>query len=187
MTKNFVAFDVETANPRYGSICSFGVVVVERGRVVDRVTQIVQPPASLNYFEGRNMGIHGITPSMVASKRSLLQLWPELVGLLEDRLVICHNASFDINALRQAADALRRRKPRAEYFCTMKASRAYLGLRSATLPVVTDELGIGLPRHHNALCDAEAAASIALELMKRFRATSVAELAARTGQTIQRI
>lgn len=187
MAKDFVALDVETANPKYGSICSFGVVVVENGRIVERVRHIVQPPASLNYFEGRNMGIHGITPSVVASKRSLLQTWPELTDLLENRLVICHNASFDINAVRQAADALAVRKPRAEYFCTMKASRSLLGLRSATLEVVTSELGVTLPNHHDALCDAEAAAGIALELMKRTRTTSVAGLASRAGLGIQSI
>lgn len=162
-------------------------MIVENGRVVERVTHIVQPPATLNYFEGRNMGIHGITPSVVASKRSLLQRWPELMAVLENRLVICHNASFDINAIRQAAEALGKSKPRADYFFTMKASRSLLGLRSATLPVVTQELGIRLPHHHDALCDAEAAAEVALALIRRTRTTSVSELALRTGLRVQPI
>ena len=181
VSETFVAFDVETANARYGSICAFGIAIVQDGVLVETVQRVVKPPQSLNYFEGRNIGIHGISASTVKNAPSLRNAWTEVMEHLDGQTVVTHNAAFDINALRQAADAIGRRTPRVSYLCTMKVARNTLGLPSNRLPLVAAELGVPMRHHHDAGCDAEAAARIALALMARQRVRTLTELARKSG------
>ena len=62
---DFVAVDVETANEQRGSICSFGLSVVENGKVVRSENWLTGPPVKLDWFDGFNIGLHGITPALV--------------------------------------------------------------------------------------------------------------------------
>ncbi len=187
MTDSFVAVDVETANAKYGSICAFGIAVVEDGRVVETVHRIVKPPPALGDFDGRNIGIHGISSRTVRSSPSLASSWSELSGYLDGQVVVCHNAAFDINAIRQAAAAISRQPPNLRYLCTMKVARSTLGLASNRLPAVADVLGVPLGRHHQAVCDAEAAAGIAVALMKRQRVATLRDLSIRSGVPFGRL
>ena len=180
---SFTALDVETANARYGSICAFGITVVADGVVIESIHRIVKPPESLAYFEGRNIGIHGISASTVQNKPSLKQSWAELVSFLDGKSIVCHNAGFDINALSQAAEALGVKPPQLSYICTMQISRKLLGMPSCTLPLVAAKLGVPLRRHHEASSDSEAAAGIALALMNMTRTSSPEALASAAGLT----
>ena len=65
MSLNFVAIDVETANSQRGSICSFGLAVVEDGKAVRTESLLTRPPGELDLFDTFNIGLHGITPAMV--------------------------------------------------------------------------------------------------------------------------
>jgi DNA polymerase-3 subunit epsilon len=53
---DFVAFDVETANSRRGSICAIGAAVVRGGAVVSTHSWLTRPPAGLDHFDGFNIG-----------------------------------------------------------------------------------------------------------------------------------
>lgn len=181
MGESFVAVDFETANSNRGSICAFGVAVVEDGRIVFTAHRLVKPPNSMAHFDGINVRIHGITEARVRNCASLRDSWDELSGYLEGRLVVCHNAGFDMSAIRQAGTAIRRRPPTFDYYCTLQISRRLLGLRHNTLPIVTSELGVPLDSHHSSECDAEAAAGVALALMRRTGTSSLPDLARRSG------
>ena len=54
---DFVAIDVETANPDLASICQIGIVAFENGSVQDSWQSLVNPE---DYFDGINVSIHGI-------------------------------------------------------------------------------------------------------------------------------
>ncbi len=61
---DFVAIDVETANPDLASICQIGLVAFEKGRAVDDWDSLVNPE---DYFDSWNVSIHGIMPHMVSA------------------------------------------------------------------------------------------------------------------------
>ena len=67
MHDTWTAIDFETANRNQGSVCAVGLVRVTDGRIVDRYTTLVRPPAPVDHFEQDNIAVHGITPEHVAA------------------------------------------------------------------------------------------------------------------------
>ncbi|OPJ64393.1 DNA polymerase III subunit epsilon [Clostridium oryzae] len=63
---NFIAIDFETANKKRDSACSVGIAVVENGQVVQRIHRLIKPKEMR--FLPFNVGIHGITASMVQNE-----------------------------------------------------------------------------------------------------------------------
>lgn len=177
MSLNFVAIDVETANSQRGSICSFGLAVVEDGEVVRTESWLTRPPGELDWFDRFNIGLHGITPAMVVDAPAFCERLDQVLKVVGDRPVVAHNAAFDIGAIRQGCDADELDWPELTYGCTLVLSRRILSLLSYRLPIVCAELGVPLLDHHEAGADATAAAHIALELARRQQATSLEELA----------
>ena len=178
MSLNFVGLDVETANSNRGSICAFGLSVVRNGKVVLTENWLTRPPATLNWFDGRNIGIHGITPGMVKTAPPFKTRLAQVLELVGDLPIVAHNAAFDTSAIRGGCDADGLKWPDLTYGCTMVLSRRILlNLTSHRLPVVCDALGIPPFDHHQAGADANAAALIALKLARRQKATSLEELA----------
>ena len=59
---DFIAIDVETANPDLASICQIGLVTFRDGLVADSWQSLVNPE---DYFDGLNVSIHGINERTV--------------------------------------------------------------------------------------------------------------------------
>jgi hypothetical protein len=80
---DFVAVDVETANEQRGSICSFGLSVVENGKVVRSENWLTRPPVKLDWFDGCNIGLHGITPAMVKDAPPFHERMAQVLQVIE--------------------------------------------------------------------------------------------------------
>ncbi|AKU90036.1 exonuclease domain-containing protein [Vulgatibacter incomptus] len=171
----FVAIDFETANAAASSACSIGLALVEGDAVVDRRYFLIRPTP--NVFNRHNVAIHGLTARDVASAPTFAELWPELAPLLEGRLVIAHNAAFDVGVLKQVLDQGGLPYPSLDYACTVSLARRTWSLPRYDLKTVASSLGFEF-RHHHALADAEACAQIALGACRRYGAGSLAELLA---------
>src|SRR5699024_553134 len=99
--------------------------------------------------------------------------------------LVAHNASFDIGAIRAASAASGLSWRSLQYGCTLQWARRDLpGLSNYKLPTVSAALDVDLRQHHDASADASAAASVALELMRRNRARSVDSYAANLGMRL---
>ena len=81
---NFVGFDVETANDDWGSICQIGLVKYVDGVEESSESWLCTPPESLNFFNEINIGIHGITPEMVADQPRFADLVPKMMEFVGD-------------------------------------------------------------------------------------------------------
>ena len=55
----FAAIDFETANGKRSSICSVGIVLVERGQIVDSIYQLIRPYP--DYYTHWTTEVHGLT------------------------------------------------------------------------------------------------------------------------------
>lgn len=152
----FVAIDFETADYARDSACAVGLARVEEGRVTTTAYRLIQPPRPCVLFTE----IHGITWEDVENEPLFGQVWPELAGLFEGiEFITAHNAPFDKGVLHACCAAAGLAAPPQPFICTVKLSRAELGLKPATLSHVCHHLGIPL-KHHHALSDAEACAKI---------------------------
>ncbi|MBY9080604.1 TerD family protein [Paenibacillus sp. HN-1] len=161
---NFTAIDFETANAGRSSACALGLVQVKEGQIIAEHNWLIDPQSP---FDGRNIAIHGITPSMVRGKPTFGELWPTLEPLLQGQIVVAHNASFDMSVIRYCLDEAGTAYPSFQYLCTYLLGKKMLKeLTSHRLDAISRHFGISL-KHHDALDDARAAAGILLKLMER--------------------
>ena len=182
---DFVAIDFETATSQRTSICSMGICVVENNEVKEVKEFLVKPvPFEFNEY---NIAIHGITPEMVMYKPTFDKYWDEVKPYLENKLVIAHNTSFDINVLCKTLESFGIEFPNFEYLCTVKLSqKAYPDLASHKLNNLGYALGIDFS-HHTACDDAYACAKVLVNILDDFGIESKEELCKRFDVGIGRV
>ncbi len=172
---DYIAIDFETATSARSSACSIGMCEVLDDKVVSRRSLLIRPvPFEFNKY---NVMIHGITPEMVFDKPNFSELWHLIRPCIEGKLVIAHNASFDINVLLTTLDYYGIEYPTFDYLCTVKLSqKAYPQLFSHKLNALADAFGISFS-HHDACEDAYVCARVLMKIIKDFGIKSKEELA----------
>lgn len=158
---NFVAIDFETANRSRSSACCLSAIVVENNVITDRKFWYINPNTDDFYFSY----LHGIKASTVKNSPTIDKLWnEELKDLLKGKIVVAHNAPFDLSVLNASLREYDIEAPYYKVLDTVEISRTYFPhLPNHKLPTVCKLLNIDL-KHHNAMSDAEACAKIVITL-----------------------
>jgi len=170
----FAAIDFETASYEPDSACQVGVVVVDEGAITFEKCWLIRP--SRLYFSERCIAVHGIRPRDVLNAPTWPTVWKELLPLLETRITIAHNASFDMNVLLNSILGCDEIAPRIEFQCTrLIARRTWPGRTGYGLHPTATSLGIQF-QHHDALEDARACAQIAIASCRQVEADSIESL-----------
>jgi len=176
-----VAIDFETANENRTSACAIGLAWIDEGRVTAVEETLIRPPEMR--FSSWNIAIHGIRPRDVENAPSFAELWPDLVRRIDGRLIVAHNASFDISVLRHSLELVGLAPPECRFLCTVAlARRVWPDLPRHRLNDVSDYLNLELD-HHRAGSDAAACAAILLATLKATETTGADDLSAKTGVT----
>jgi DNA polymerase-3 subunit epsilon len=175
---DFIAIDFETANSNRSSICSMGVAIVEKGKLVGTEHFYVKPTP--NYYDSYNTFLHGISDIDTIKEKTFKEQWKAFKQYFDKQIVIAHNASFDLSVLRYTLDEGKLAYPDLDYHCTFRLSQVSLPLQSHRLNDVSSHFKIKL-NHHNAESDAKASALIALKLCDKFKATSLDQLSSSFG------
>ncbi|MBC8016412.1 MAG: 3'-5' exonuclease [Sporomusaceae bacterium] len=171
---NFVAIDFETANSSRSSVCSLAAVTVENGQIVRTAYSLIRPPVMK--FDYRNIQIHGIKPEDVMNKPTFDQLWERICPHLENKIVLAHNAAFDISVLRNILQEYSLPMPRLKHACTVQiAKKAWPGGENYKLSTLAQRFRINF-EHHNALHDARTCAKIVILAGQELKAESLAHL-----------
>ena len=97
--------------------------------------------------------IHGITPSMLSSAPVFEEVAGALGARLEGKVLAAHNLPFDSRMLAQEYDRIQSPIATGQGFCTLRPTRAKLG-------VACQQHGVRLDDAHRALADARAVASL---------------------------
>lgn len=170
---NFIAVDFETANRDPASVCSMGIAVVTNGVISERQQWLIKPYNC--YFDSWNTKTHGISESTVCAAPFFNELWPSISSYIEGRVIVAHNASFEVNALRHTLKECNLKYPSFEAVCSLKVSRAvWPQLPDHQLSSLSALLSIN-HNHHDSLSDAEAAAKIILEAKNLLGAGTIRE------------
>lgn len=155
--------DFETANSQRHSACALGITLIDDQQITHSNYWLFKPLGGFDYM---NTMIHGITPSDVYNKPTFAQSWPEIKDYINGRLLIAHNAAFDMSVLRKTLGAYGIETPKARYSCTMRMAKSLWPKHyNHKLDTLCDYFGFKLD-HHNAASDALACARISLELCK---------------------
>ena len=154
----FAAIDFETASNARDSACAVGVVIVERGRIVERLYELIRPPSRQFLFTH----IHGLSWDDVKGAQRFDVVWTRLARELAGvAFLAAHNAPFDKGVLNACCETYDLAAPAQPFVCTVRLARAQWDIRPTRLPDVCGYLGIEL-RHHQADSDAEACARIVM-------------------------
>lgn len=171
---DFVAIDFETACSNANSACQLAVVEVVDSLIVAEHCWLIRPPRM--YFSRRNIEIHGISPAQVSDAATMEELWQQVEPLVDGRVIVAHNARFDIGVLTASLAAYDVACPQLEFTCTRALARAaWPGRARYGLKPLGTSLGIEF-RHHDALEDARCCAKIALAVASDLQQTELTEL-----------
>jgi len=94
---NFLAVDVETANPALSSICQIGIASFRDGRLSGSWGSLINPE---DYFHPINVSIHGIHESDVQSSPIWTEVYPIVCAALQDGIAVSHTAFDRVSILR---------------------------------------------------------------------------------------
>jgi len=161
----FVAIDVETANPDMASICQIGLARYKDGSITEEWESYVDPQ---DYFDGINVSIHGIDESTVKGSPVFAEVSQHLYGFLDNSIAVCHTP-FDRVAIQQTLEKHHIRKPICVWLDSARvARRAWkeFAWEGYGLHNICTTLGYEF-KHHDALEDAKAAGHILLTAMAR--------------------
>ncbi|MBR7111851.1 MAG: PHP domain-containing protein, partial [Clostridia bacterium] len=171
-----VVFDIETTglSNRTCGITEIGAVKVKNGEVLERYNTFVNPemPIPQEVVE-----LTGITDDMVKDARTIDVVLPEFLAFVGDRLLIAHNADFDIGFIRAAAKRCGLAFENA-YLDTLALSR-HLNkeLKSHKLDALAKYFNLGDFNHHRACDDAEILAAIYFKMQEKMVAAEMRNFA----------
>jgi len=172
---DFIAIDFETANEKRNSACAIGITRVRDNAIVDSFSRLFRPLEMR--FASWNTKVHGLTENDVQDCPTLNELWPDILPIIENQLVVAHNASFDISVLRHTLHAASIPIPRITYLCTVQLARnVWPRLASHTLDFLADSFAIAL-EHHDAGSDSQATAQLVLRALQKSGSKTMLELA----------
>ena len=155
----YAVVDIETTggNSAYHRITEVGIAKVINGEVVDEWQSLINPQRRIPSAITR---LTGISDDMVASAPVFAEVAEAIEQFTEDCVFVAHNVNFDYGFIKQEFARLEQHYRRPK-LCTVREMRkAYPGLASYSLAALTSQFDISMERHHRALSDAKAAASL---------------------------
>lgn len=162
--RSFTVIDIETANPRYHSICQIGLVRFEDGREVAARSFLVDP---VDEFAPFNVRLHGISAARVRGAPRFPDLLPELQQWVGSCAMVSHG-KFDRSALRLACERWQLAVPAplawVDSIDVAIAAFPDVAAKGCRLNELATALGLEF-RHHDALEDARTAGLIVVKAL----------------------
>lgn len=178
----YAVIDIETANSSIkGSICSIGIVYMQGFEISDTFYTLINPECP---FSPYNTNVHGITNDDVKNAPLFIDVWERMKDTLSDRTLICYNASFDINVLKQALGSSDCSAAGLSYFCAYQLTRRLIEAPSYSLSNISESFGI-MHDAHNALEDALATSALLRAIAEMLHARSIDQLLEMAGLECQ--
>jgi len=180
----FICIDFETANNKRESVCQVALIYFKNDEIIDEKSWLVKPPCEYNYFNQLNIQIHNIKPEDVKNAPEFNELWSEIKPLIEGKMIVAHNAPFDVSVLRSLIDYYNLDFGNFNFICTCNVARkTWDNQINYTLKNIANQLGY-IFKHHDAHDDARVCGKILLDAMKIHKCTTVNELAERIDMQI---
>lgn len=184
----FALFDVETTglSPAYGHrVCEVACLRLRGGVEVGRLESLVDPgrPVSAGAF-----AINRITSEMLVGAPLFETVATQLLTLMEDAVLVAHNAPFDLGFLAKELQIARLPPPEGPVVDTLALSRRIYNLSSHSLSAVAHALDVPVTPSHRAMSDVEATRCVLEQILwdldRRWGVTNLGQLIAFQGGPI---
>jgi len=175
----FAVVDVETSglSVRRHHLLQIGLIIVDGdGTVVDRWSTLVRLRRPWSRVGPRK--VHGITRRSLRGAPRAQEALTELARRLDGAVFTAHNVEFDAAFLERAARRHHVPLVLERRLCTLQLSRRLDPDRLLThgLSAVCERYDVTIERHHDALCDAAATASVLPRLLQEHGVAEAADL-----------
>ncbi|MDR0645480.1 MAG: 3'-5' exonuclease [Elusimicrobiota bacterium] len=165
----FICLDTETTglDPLNGGrICEIAVLSSRGGRRAGSLCTLINPQVVMT---PQVINIHGITNEMVAKSPLFEHIAPALIDIINDGVLVCHNADFDISFLKNEFENIGLKMPRRVILDTLKFARCHGNFSKNRLGVIARELGISNEGWHRAAADAIMTEKIFYYFLNKFK------------------
>lgn len=155
----YAIVDIETTggSPASDKITEIAIIIHDGRKITDEFTTLVNPERDIPYYI---TALTGITNEMVADAPKFYEVARKIVELTDQKTFVAHNSGFDYSFIRNEFKSLGYKFQR-EQLCTVKLSRKLIpGLKSYSLGIICNELGIEIRNRHRAAGDAIATARL---------------------------
>ena len=171
----YVVIDVETtgSSVRAGDrVTEIAAICVDaRGRIVEEMQTLVNPCRPIPQFI---TSITNITDEMVRGAPRFEEIAPELIRMLENRVFVAHNASFDFGFVGAELVFSTGYVLDARVLCTLRLARKVVPeVSRRSLDALSYYFGIENDARHRAYGDALATATLFAKLMERLEEREV--------------
>ena len=155
----FAVVDIETtgSTPQSAGITEIAIVIHNGVEVTGKYVTLINPRHSIPPFI---VNMTGISDEMVAAAPLFEDVAPQIYNLLNGRVFVAHNVSFDYSFVHYllGRSGFQWSAPK---LCTIKLSRrVFPGLDKYGLGSLTRDLGIKIEGRHRAWGDAAATAQV---------------------------
>ncbi len=155
----FAVVDIETtgSTPQSAGITEIAIVIHNGVEVTGKFVSLINPRHKIPPFI---VNMTGISDAMVAGAPLFEELAPQIYNLLNGRVFVAHNVSFDYSFVHYllGRSGFQWSAPK---LCTIKLSRrVFPGLEKYGLGSLTRDLGIRIEGRHRAWGDAAATAQV---------------------------
>ena len=149
-----VFVDIETTggSARESRITEIGALRVEKGRIVRKFSQLLDPRQPIPAFITK---LTGISDAMVTGQPTFADIADELDELFEDAIFVAHFVQFDYGFIKQEFGRAGR-EFNMDRLCSVRLDRRlYPGQPSHGLDKVIERMGLTVANRHRAYDDAE--------------------------------
>jgi DNA polymerase-3 subunit epsilon len=167
----FAFLDLETTglSPWFGDrICEVGIVLTEGKRIKATYEQLVNPECLLSPAATSS---NGLTDNDLRDAPLFSEIVSELASHLQDTVVVCHNAQFELQFLDSEFRRLGREIQIVNLIDTLFMAREHFDFPSYSLNNIAAEFNIQNPQAHRALPDALADKAIFFAMMDALKPT----------------
>lgn len=163
----YIAIDLETTglDPKRDRMIEIGAVRVERGRVVEQFSSLVNPQRTL---EPRITALTGITDEMLASAPELSEVLSEVLAFCGEWPLLGHHVIFDYSFLKRAAVNAGQSFARSGVD-TLKLARRFMPEQEKkNLSAACAFFGVGQKEAHRAVSDAISSHQLYQKLLEQY-------------------
>ena len=161
----FAIVDIETTGgaAKNGGITEIAVLIHDGESIIREYQTLINPEQAIPTYI---TGLTGIDNFMVRNQPTFEAVQDELWELLNDRVFVAHNVSFDYGFIREAFLKVGK-ELKTQKLCTVRLSRkVYPGMKSYSLGRLCESQKIEIEARHRAMGDARATAILFDRMIK---------------------
>ncbi len=172
----FCVFDLETTggNLKNDRIIEIGMVNIDHLEITDKKDFLINPDRNIPEFIQK---LTSIKQEDVVDSPRINDVIDEIIEFIGDRVLVAHNASFDVPFLNAVLKRLNREQLPNKSICTNLMTKYLIpSLMSSNLNYMSQIFNISHTNAHRALDDADATAKLLLKYLKIFSDKGISKI-----------